>query len=52
MALGVRPATRVHVHTRTTQYALCCSQQDMSMSADSANVPYNPYYDLETGVQQ
>ena len=29
MALGVRPATRVHVHTRTTQYALCCSQQDI-----------------------
>ena len=29
MALGVRPDTRVHVHTRTTQYALCCSQQDI-----------------------
>ena len=22
------------------------------MSADSNSVPYNPYYDLETGVQQ
>ena len=22
------------------------------MSADTTNVPYNPYYDLETGVQQ
>ena len=22
------------------------------MSADSSNAPYNPYYDLETGVQQ
>ena len=22
------------------------------MSAGSTNVPYNPYYDLETGVQQ
>ena len=21
------------------------------MSADTTNVPYNPYYDLETGVQ-
>ena len=22
------------------------------MSVDTTNVPYNPYYDLETGVQQ
>ena len=29
MALGVRPATRVYIHTYTTQYALCWLQQDI-----------------------